>query len=248
MLPRGLDFFVLMSSVAGITGARGESGYASGNTFKDGLARYRIGIGEKAVSLDLGLFLSAGFFKENEDARKRFLANSVLHPITESDLHALLDIYCNPALTHIPIEKSQVVVGIQPKVREMGMNTTEWMQRPMFRHLAAHGPSSSSATNSTNSTNFAAVFATAKSLDEVTTILKQEMRSKLSRMLSVSADEIDLDKPIHQYGVDSLAAVELRNWFGRELRADIAIFDILGGASIGSVVALAVGKSDYRRG
>ncbi|PLN79543.1 hypothetical protein BDW42DRAFT_172734 [Aspergillus taichungensis] len=250
LLPRGLDFFVLMSSVAGITGARGESGYASGNTFKDGLARYRIGIGEKAVSLDLGLFLSAGFFKENEDARKRFLANSVLHPITESDLHALLDIYCNPALTHIPIEKSQVVVGIQPKVREMGMNTTEWMQRPMFRHLAAHEPSlsSSSAANTPNSTNFAAVFATAKSLDDVTAILKQEMRSKLSRMLSVSGDEIDLDKPIHHYGVDSLAAVELRNWFGRELRADIAIFDILGGASIASVVALAVGKSDYRRG
>lgn len=241
-----------MSSVAGITGARGESGYASGNTFKDGLARYRIGIGEKAVSLDLGLFLSAGFFKENEDARKRFLANTVLHPITESDLHALLDIYCNPALTHISIEKSQAVVGIQPKVREKGMNTTEWMQRPFFRHLAAttngYGPSSSSSRAANASTNFAAVFATATSPDEVTAILKQEMRSKLSRMLSVSGDEIDLDKPIHQYGVDSLAAVELRNWFGRELRADIAIFDILGGASIASVVALAVGKSDYRRG
>ncbi|PKY05111.1 KR-domain-containing protein [Aspergillus campestris IBT 28561] len=248
LLPRGLDFFVLMSSVAGISGARGESGYAAGNTFKDGLARYRIEIGEKAVALDLGLFLSAGFFKENEEARKRFLANTVLHPITESDLHALLDIYCNPSLTYIPIENSQAVVGIQPKVREMGMNTTEWMQRPLFRHLAAHEPSSSSTTNPTSNTNFAAVFATAKSLDEVTAILKQEMRSKLSRMLSISSDEIDLDKPIHQYGVDSLAAVELRNWFGRELRADIAIFDILGGASIASVVALAVGKSDYHRG
>jgi hypothetical protein len=64
-------------------------------------------------------------------------------------------------------------------------------------------------------------------------------------MLSISPGELDLDKPIHQYGVDSLTAVELRNWFSREMRADVAIFDILGGASISSVVTLAVGKSEY---
>jgi aryl carrier-like protein len=71
------------------------------------------------------------------------------------------------------------------------------------------------------------------------------MKTKLSQMLSISVDELDLDKPIHQYGVDSLTAVELRNWFGREMRADVAVFDILGGTSIASVVALAAGRSEY---
>ncbi|KAL2818527.1 hypothetical protein BDW59DRAFT_165475 [Aspergillus cavernicola] len=244
LLPQGLDFFVLLSSVAGLTGSRGDSGYAAGNTFLDGLARYRIGIGEKAVSLDLGIFFSAGFLLENEEIREYLLSNNVFRQLRESDLHALLDIYCNHSLQIIPMEQSQTVVGITPIVREKGAGTTDWLQRPFARHINISGLSRSNASKG-GETNFAELFASAKSLEEVSGIIAQRMKTKLSRMLSISADELDLDKPIHQYGVDSLTAVELRNWFGRELRADVAIFDILGGTSIASVVALAAGKSEY---
>jgi len=43
---------------------------------------------------------------------------------------------------------------------------------------------------------------------------------------------------MHLYGVDSLIAVELRNWF-TEFSADIAIFEILGGATFKAVGGLA---------
>ncbi|GFF87206.1 hypothetical protein IFM53868_05068 [Aspergillus udagawae] len=244
LLPQGLDFFILLSSVAGISGARGDSGYAAGNTFLDGLARYRTGIGEKAVSLDLGLFLSAGCLHENKQAREYFLSNNVLRPLSESDLHALLDIYCNHSLKSLPMEKSQTVVGITPIVQEKGAGTTDWLQRPFARHIKMSGLGGSSVSKG-GKTNFAELFASAKSLEEVSCVIAQSMKTKLSRMLSISADELDLDKPIHQYGVDSLTAVELRNWFAREMRADVAIFDILGGTSIASVVALAAGRSEY---
>ncbi|KAF7179631.1 hypothetical protein CNMCM7691_008680 [Aspergillus felis] len=244
LLPQGLDFFILLSSVSGILGARGDTGYAAGNTFLDGLARYRTGIGEKAVSLDLGLFLSAGCLHENKQAREYFLSNNVLRPLSESDLHALLDIYCNHSLKSIPMEKSQTVVGITPIVQEKGAGTTDWLQRPFARHIHMSGLGGSSASKG-GKTNFAELFASAKSLEEVSCVIAQRMKTKLSRMLSISADELDLGKPIHQYGVDSLTAVELRNWFAREMRADVAIFDILGGTSITSVVALAAGRSEY---
>ncbi|CEL10219.1 hypothetical protein ASPCAL13343 [Aspergillus calidoustus] len=244
LLPQGLDFFVLLSSVAGIMGARGDSGYAAGNTFQDGLARYRNKIGEKAVSLDLGLFLSAGYLHENERAREYFLSNNVLRPLSESDLHALLDIYCSHSMEAFPIEKSQTVVGITPIVRQKGTGRTDWLQKPIASHINIAGLGGSS-TSKGGKTNFAEVFASGKSLEEVSCVIAQSMKAKLAQMLSISAGELDLDKPIHQYGVDSLTAVELRNWFSREMRADVAIFDILGGASISSVVTLAVGKSEY---
>jgi acyl carrier protein len=230
--------------VAGISGARGDSGYAAGNTFLDGLARYRNAIGEKAVSLDLGLFLSAGYLHENEQVREYFLSNNVLRPLSESDLHALLDIYCNHSLKSIPMDKSQTVVGITPIVREKGAGTTDWLRRPFARHINMSGLGASNASKG-GKTNFAELFASAKSMKELSGVIAQRMKTKLSQMLSISVDELDLDKPIHQYGVDSLTAVELRNWFGREMRADVAVFDILGGTSIASVVALAAGRSEY---
>ena len=48
---------------------------------------------------------------------------------------------------------------------------------------------------------------------------------------------------MHTYGVDSLVAVELRNWFSRSLKLDVAIFDIVGG-SIDALTATVVGKLD----
>ncbi|KAF7159056.1 hypothetical protein CNMCM5623_004289 [Aspergillus felis] len=247
LLPRGLNFFVLMSSVAGIYGARGASGYAAGNTFEDGLARYRIALGEKAVSFDLGMFLSVGVLKDNLALREKMLASTVFHQITESDLQALLDIYCNPSLDEVPLLRSQTVVGMTPKLREKGMTTTDWIKRPFYQHMTLVEGTDAGIPGKAEHTNFAALFANAGSIADVTAAVTDQMKIKLSKMLSIPLAEIDVDKPIHQYGVDSLAAVELRNWFSKELRADVAIFDILGGANIASAVGLAVRKSDYRR-
>jgi hypothetical protein len=242
-----MDFFVLMSSVAGIYGARGASGYAAGNTFEDGLARYRIALGEKAVSFDLGMFLSVGVLKDNLALREKMLASTVFQQITESDLHALLDIYCNPSLDEIPLLRSQTVVGMTPKLREKGMTTTEWIRRPFYQHMTLVEGTDAGIPGKAEHTNFAALFANAGSVADVTVAVTEQLKNKLSKMLSLPLADIDVDKPIHQYGVDSLAAVELRNWFSRELRAEVAIFDILGGANIASAVGLAVRKSDYRR-
>ena len=66
MLPRDLDFFILLSSISGVIGNGGQANYAAGNTSMDALANYRIAHGEKAVSLDLGWMEAEGVVAENE--------------------------------------------------------------------------------------------------------------------------------------------------------------------------------------
>ncbi|KAK7750376.1 hypothetical protein SLS62_007675 [Diatrype stigma] len=61
--------------------------------------------------------------------------------------------------------------------------------------------------------------------------LKEHDENLLSKILSLAPDSVDLLQPLYTYGVDSLIAVELRNWFQKVLKVDVAVFEILGGAA-----------------
>jgi zearalenone synthase (highly reducing iterative type I polyketide synthase) len=59
------DFFVLLSSFAGVFGNRGQTNYAAGCAFQDALALARRARGQKAVSVDLGVMRDVGALAEN---------------------------------------------------------------------------------------------------------------------------------------------------------------------------------------
>jgi NAD(P)-dependent dehydrogenase (short-subunit alcohol dehydrogenase family) len=67
LMPKDLDFFVMLSSSTAIIGNRGQANYCAGNTFQDALAHHRKSIGLPAVSLDLGAIRGIGWVAENSD-------------------------------------------------------------------------------------------------------------------------------------------------------------------------------------
>ena len=242
-LPSGMDFFVMLSSIAGIFGMKGQANYAAGNTFQDALARYRVGLGEKATSVDLGVIGFTGAVVDNARLQERILSNSVLTPITEPEIHALLDLYCDPQATPYTALTCQTTVRISPNLDKVGSEDATWLNKPMFRHLCLQDGSGSSNTAEATNTNVAALLIQAQSLMEANEAVIHGLTARLSKALSIPVTEIDTDKPLHQYGVDSLVAVELRSWFAKDLHADIAVFDILGSATARSVAQLATSKS-----
>lgn len=248
-LPKSMDFFILLSSVTGVIGGRGQANYACGNTYQDALARHRIALGEKAVAIDLGSMLGVGLVAENKAIKDAIDAAGFFMGITEAELHAVLDRYCDPALELLSPQTCQVVMGLETPASLKARNIEEayWMTKPLFRHFHQMGGSDrlSSARPSQTVVNLASNLGSATRLSDASAIVAESLVKKLSKSLSTPEADIDTSKPLHFYGVDSLVAVELKSWFAKEMNADIAIFDIMGGGSIAAVSGVVASKSLY---
>lgn len=95
------------------------------------------------------------------------------------------------------------------------------MNRSTFSHLRQIKADSDSAATSDApaevSTDLATLIST-KSPDEAGPIITLAVRNTSSRVLSRTVDEIDASTAMHERGVDSIVAVELRNWFSKTLK------------------------------
>ncbi|KAL9081942.1 MAG: hypothetical protein Q9159_006883 [Coniocarpon cinnabarinum] len=248
VLPRNLHFFVLLSSIGGILGASSQANYAAGNTYKDALAHHRVSQGLKATSLDLGMMAAEGVVAESEKLQNLLRRAGFFMEIAQAELFALLDEYCNPARGVDAAENAQVVVGIETPgtIREKGIPLPRWMNRPLFRHYH-QVDGSRSATEQINSedVNYAAMLAEADTLQDAAAKVSTMLLKKTARVLGLQPEDMDAAQPMYRYGIDSLVAVELRNWFESSLGAEVAVFEMLGNASIESVCRTAVKKSRF---
>ncbi|KAJ8119863.1 hypothetical protein ONZ43_g3283 [Nemania bipapillata] len=61
--------------------------------------------------------------------------------------------------------------------------------------------------------------------------------------MGVALSEVDGQKPLYDYGVDSLQAVEIRNRALKNMHSDISVFDILSAMPLADVAAKIALKS-----
>jgi hypothetical protein len=248
-LPKGMDFFVLLSSVCGISGNAGQSNYAAGNTYQDSLAQYRVSCGEKATAIDLGVVLSEGFVAENAHLMDYLIRLGFILPITLGEFFALLDFYCNPEIEPAT-DEAQVVTGLElpARIRAKGSEIPYTLRLPLFRNMHQIDYSSQASVKASEQMlDYKTLFNSANSLAEAGVLVSEGLRRKLSRVLGIPEDNIELQCRVESYGVDSLVAVELRNWLAKEICADVAVFEILGSATLAGVGLTVAAKSSFRK-
>ncbi|ERF68654.1 hypothetical protein EPUS_09392 [Endocarpon pusillum Z07020] len=110
LLPKGMDFFIMLSSIADAIGSITQDNYAAGCSQQDTLARHRTGSGQKAATLNLGVMLEDGVQTENAKLRNILLGTGYLMGITQRELYALLEHHCDPSASVLGPLKNQVVV------------------------------------------------------------------------------------------------------------------------------------------
>lgn len=250
LLPSGLDFFVLLSSVSGACGTYGQANYAAANTYQDSLAQHRIAHGERTWVLDLGNFQSIGHWENLSDELAKAVGAHNYRSINEQELHAALEYYCNPALAMPSREEVLVIIGLELpfSLNARGIEDPYWMSRPQFKHLYRMNAGATSVTEIVlSAANLEVTLAKAYSLAEAAEVVIDGLREKLTKTLGVEKSDIDPSKSMLVYGVDSLAAVEIWTWFKSVVGADVTVFDILSNASVEAIATTAAKQSRHVR-
>jgi acyl carrier protein len=250
VLPAGMDFFLILSSISGLSGIRGQANYDAGNTYEDAFARYRVSQGEKCISLDLGAMLNDGILAEDRNLLTRVLTYGTLEGISRQMFYGMLDYYCNPRLRLLSPSESQVAIGIGTENND-NLEAVSVSCQALMRHVVMVSSTQSGETGrgkTDQTTGHRALFVNASLLEDPAAVAAEAIIEKLAKSLIELQDDTDIDrnKQLQMYGVDSLLAVELRNWLVKEFKADITVFEIQGASTLGTLSMSVAVKSTIR--
>ncbi|KAI4863957.1 putative polyketide synthase [Hypoxylon rubiginosum] len=224
-----LDFFIMLASAAGMVGDTSQGNYAAANAFQDSLAHYRVSRGLPATVIDLGMVKSVGYVAENEGAAERNLARWGFLQIEEEEFLVMVDVAMESDQ-----RRCQIVTGVGTQAdfdRSQG-DVPHWFRDPVFSHLHNMRARRAGAGTQGAGPSLAQQLRETVSVSAAAAVILDALTRKLSKSLMIALEDIDAAAPTSAYGVDSLVAVEVRNWLLREVKADVPVFEILQASSL----------------
>jgi aryl carrier-like protein len=233
LLGQQLDFFIALSSVAGIIGNQGQAAYAAANTFLDSLVQHRRAAGLPATTLDLAAVSDTGYLAENAERQKEVLAQIGGESISEAEILALVAASITGKAEETAT--SQVITGCKLPAN---FSNVFWAGDARFSNLCdrAAAQSSGDAGAGGAAVSPGAQLKAATSYEQAHGIVIDALLDKTAGVLMLPREELDPTKDTVFYGLDSLVSIEIRNWITREFGAALQLLDLL---SSGSFVALA---------
>ena len=199
-----LDFMVYFSSMGALLGQAGQGGYAAANVFLDTLAHYRRSKGQPALTINWGSWRGAGLAITKggrHTIRSLSLQGFEAMPIKEatSALGGLMGGKVTQA----------VVTGID-RNRLHGNATVGPVI--MLDDLVRESAVQDARAESKQTGGLNAVLSAAETGTERRELMEAEILKMLAAVLRMDVDEIDPDQPFGNLGLDSLTAVELKNY------------------------------------
>ena len=227
-LDKPLDYFVLFSSVAAFFGNAGQAGYVCANAYLDFLAFFRKGLGLPATAIGWGRLGQVGWAARNREVARHLESIGILGLRTRQAL-GLLGRLLREGTTHAAILK----IDWQ---RWQSLTSSDWVPGRIrqlvedeFQGLAVSGIESTARQN-----------LLAAPVGERLAMMESLLRDRLAQVLGTTADNLNMERPVTELGLDSLMGIELRNWIEKELRTNLPSVELLRGPSIARLAELLV--------
>lgn len=227
-----LDFFTLLSSISGVGGQRAQTNYSAANAFLDAFSTWRHAQGLPVCSVDLGIIEDVGYFTDR-DAMAARLRMQGWTPINEALLHRILRLSLLQQTSN-PVDQDTVANLITGIPNPLGPNSP---QKPVHRFSALR-PRTATDGAAAGDGDLAILRAAAQGtgsdgVDKAT--LLAAAVSAVNGVLTMSlglSEPLEPTRPLKTYGIDSLVAVELRNWVRTELSIELSALEIVGAVTL----------------
>jgi polyketide synthase 5 len=197
-LDQPLDWFCSFSSAAALVGSPGQGAYAAANSWLDGFTRWRRARGLPAHSIAWGAWAEIG--------RGQMLAEDAAMAIAPDDGAYALDMLLRHNRAH---------TGYAPVAGAAWL--TGFAQRSKFAEAFRNADDGRQAGSSF--------------LSELRALPAEEWSGRLRRLIAdqiglILRRTVDLDRPLAQYGLDSLGVLEVRTRIEAETGIRVATSDI----------------------
>ena len=199
-------------------------------------------MGLPGSSIDLTAVSDAGYLAENLERQKEVLENLGSETISEKEVLALvaaavtgrMSTNCN----------NHCITGL--KVAPEALGSLFWIHDAKFARLRTAAEAiaaSSSLTSASAVVSLSASLKASKSVDMATHLICEALMAKVGAVLMVPREEMDASKTIKDYGLDSLNAIEIRNWITRELDASLQVLELLTSGNLKTLAETILKKS-----
>ncbi|PNY26666.1 Polyketide synthase [Tolypocladium capitatum] len=212
-----LDFFIALASGTSVVGNIGQSIYGGTSAFLDAFAKYRTRQGLPTVSISLPIVDDVGYVIERAGMREQ-LESKIGISLSIAQVHAIIKgaiIGASSGLNH----DSKTFAF----VREDSLAFQGWEERSHY--LSAIRQKKATETDGTGQHGGGGAPAGEEGVLEA-------LSSKVSSITMIDRDDVTPTRRLLEYGLDSLVAVELRNWIKREYGVELALMHIVGAANL----------------
>ncbi|KAK0758949.1 hypothetical protein N5P37_008436 [Trichoderma harzianum] len=217
-----LDFYILLNRTSSVVGGPEQSVTDAIGAFRDSFAQSQARLGFPVKAIDIGTMHKDGPARGDED----MLPSSDVRPQTIEEVLAVI----NYAMQN-PVAKGQIICGARQFAPDPSSPTT---QRPdaRFSHIWSRTAPRASKGGNDDAFDVQAALRSSSSGDAAIEAVFTGLKQKLARLLAVATTEIQPDRAVSTYGVDSLVAVELRNWITGHLGGHVQMLELMSSLSI----------------
>ena len=228
-----LAFFLCLSSVSDIVGIPAQANYNAGNSLQDSLT-YQKQKETRFLTVNLG-WIEDALLTANDMTRQNTLRRGGFSLISSTQLTRFID-YILGAANDPNSSLKQAIIGFDADSIAGVTAYNSTIQSSLFNRVR-DGRAKTSASEGANADtptgqSFGEVLASGDA-EAIVDFISASITAQLAHLISIDPGSIDARSgSIMVLGLDSLMAIELRNWVGRTFEAPLQTTDILANQTV----------------
>ncbi|OGM48910.1 putative polyketide synthase [Aspergillus bombycis] len=240
-----LDFFLLISSIAGIIGWPGQANYGAANAFLDAFVNYRQSLNLPAHVIDLGLMGDIGYVSEASLVSSLEASQSKsLQVLDERQFLQAVEVAVLAQRLHC---QNQVIVGLGTtrtlSSAEFASNWTKEARFGIWKNIIATMEQTDEGSKADQlREHMEAIKNDPSLLDRPETEEKIVLElGKLVASYTSRPEDMTLEQ-LANIPIDSLMTFEIRTWFRRHAGIEITLVEVSNSGTVGGLSKVAVQK------